>query len=194
MFPLANSAARSNMAVFKFLGSTSLFSFTAMNNSTAAGEVIDLDPATMVGLDEATQIALREKVSFVTLSLTVHPYKVFIGCRYPTNTLASTMYELPRHLGLDVFALDLSSLLVPNALMSICKPVPRQLKLVRFNVPGNPVPFTTHSCDDFFVSLKYEMLFDILESELQIEYVGQVAKKDIAEWLHDCRQARLGAK
>jgi hypothetical protein len=40
--------------------------------------------------------------------------------------------------------------------------------------------FTTHSCDDFFTSLKYERLFGILKCELRIEYLGQVAKKDFA--------------
>jgi hypothetical protein len=50
----------------------------------------------------------------------------------------------------------------------------------------------THLCEDFFESLEYEILFDPLA--LRIKYVGQVAKKDLAEWLRDCRQVRLGAK
>jgi hypothetical protein len=76
----------------------------------------------------------------------------------------------------------------------INKLAPSELKSVRFNIPENPVPFTTHSCYDFFGYLKYEILFDILKNELRIEYVRQVAKTDLAEWLRDCRQVRLGAK
>jgi hypothetical protein len=109
------------------------------------------------------------------------------------KTLASAMYDLPQDPGLGVFALDLSSLLAPNALMYECKPPPSDLKSVRFNIPGNPLNFTTHSCVEFYASLKYKMMFDILESELRIEYMGQVAKKDFSEWLRECHQIRLGA-
>jgi hypothetical protein len=38
------------------------------------------------------------------------------------------------------------------------------------------------------------MMFDILESELRIKYMGQFAKKYLAEWLRDCCQVCLGAK
>jgi hypothetical protein len=104
------------------------------------------------------------------------------------------MYELPRYTGLDAFALDLLSTLMPIDLMSECKQVPSELKLVWFNSPGNSVPFATHSCDGFFASLKYEILIDILESDFRIEYVGQVVKKYLVGWLSNCRQVWLGAK
>jgi hypothetical protein len=38
------------------------------------------------------------------------------------------------------------------------------------------------------------MLFDILEEQLCIEFMGKVAKKDLSEWLFDCRQVRKGIK
>jgi hypothetical protein len=176
------------MTVFDLLESTPMFSFTAMTIFTAAGAEVNLNADILAGLDGAAQFALREQVSNVTLSAMAHPDKVFSGCRSHMKNLASAMYALPRDPGLGGFALVLSSLLTPNDRMSKCKPAPSELKSVRFNSPGNPVHLTKHSCDDFFASLRYEMLFDILESDLRIEYEWQVAKKDLAEWLRDFRQ------
>jgi hypothetical protein len=92
------------MAVFDLLESTPLFSFTYMNIFTAAGSVVNLESVTLVGLYEAAQVALRAQVSFVTLSVTVHPDKVSSGCRSTMKTLSSALYELPRDIcsGLDV--------------------------------------------------------------------------------------------
>jgi hypothetical protein len=38
------------------------------------------------------------------------------------------------------------------------------------------------------------MIFDILEEQLCIEFVGKVTKKDLSELLRDCRQVRMGRK
>jgi hypothetical protein len=46
----------------------------------------------------------------------------------------------------------------------------------------------------FFSTVKHGMLFDILEEQLRIEFLGKVAKKDISEWLHDCRQLQMVIK
>jgi hypothetical protein len=48
---------------------------------TSTGAVVNLDSVTIAGLYEVAQVALREQVSFVTLSVTVHPDKVFSVCR-----------------------------------------------------------------------------------------------------------------
>jgi hypothetical protein len=61
-FLLVEYAARSKMAVFDLLKSTPLFSFTVIMIFTAAGAVVNLDSITLMGLDEAAQGALREKV------------------------------------------------------------------------------------------------------------------------------------
>jgi hypothetical protein len=127
-FLLANSAARSKMVVFDMMESTPLFRFTVMNIFTATETVVNLDSVTLAGLDEAAQVAMCEQVSFITLSVMVHPDKVFSGCRSPMKTLASTMYELPMDPGVDAFAIDLMSLLAPNALMSECNPAPSEIK------------------------------------------------------------------
>jgi hypothetical protein len=130
--------------VFYLLESPPLFGFTAMNIFTATGAEANLNSAILAGLDEASQVTLREQVSFITLSVMVHPDKVFSGCRSPMKNLASAMYELRRNPGLDAFALDVSSLFAPNDFMSKCKPTPSELKSVRLNIPGNPVHFATH--------------------------------------------------
>jgi hypothetical protein len=77
-FPLANSAARSKMAVFDLLESTPLFSFTAVKIVAATGAEVNLNSDILADLDEAAQVALREQVSFITLSVMVSPDKVFI--------------------------------------------------------------------------------------------------------------------
>jgi hypothetical protein len=128
-------------------------------------------------------VALCKQVSFVTLSVMVHMDKVFSGCRSPMKALVSAMYKLPRDPGLTTHLLW--TCFHYSCLMLLCP---------WFNSPGNPVPFTIHPCDGFFASLKYEMMVDILESEPRIEYVGQAAMKDLAEWLRDCRQVRFCAK
>jgi hypothetical protein len=92
--PLENSAVKSKISVFRSLHSTLFFGFAAMNIFTAAGTVINFDSSILAGLVPTAQVTICEQVSFVTLSVTVHPSKFFSGCRSPTNNVASVMYTV----------------------------------------------------------------------------------------------------
>jgi hypothetical protein len=104
------------------------------------------------------------------------------------------MFELPRDPLLNAYAPSLETLLNPTALMADCQSTPGHLNLFCFNGGINPIPFNSHSCEDFFSAIKHDKLFDILEEQLHIEFVGKVAKKDLSEWLRDCRQVRMDSK
>jgi hypothetical protein len=145
-FHLANSAAKSTMTAFDSLALSPLFSFAAMEVFTADGTLVNLSTASLVGPDAAAQLVLREMVSFVTVSVIVHPKLLAETCRTPTKTFSSAMFELPRDPLINAYAPSLETLLDPTALMEECQATTVHLKLVRFNGGSNPIPFTSHSC------------------------------------------------
>jgi hypothetical protein len=104
------------------------------------------------------------------------------------------MFELLCDPLLNAYASSLEMMLNPAALMADCQATPGHLKLVCFNGGSNPIPFTLNSCEDYVSAIKHDMLFDIPGEQLRIEFVGKVAKKDLSEWLRDCRQVRMCRK
>jgi hypothetical protein len=61
------------MMEFYRLSSSPIFSFAAMKVFTADGTLANLSATSFAGLDAAAQLVLGETVSFVTVSVTVHP-------------------------------------------------------------------------------------------------------------------------
>jgi hypothetical protein len=180
-FPFANYAAKSTMPAIDSLASSPIFSFAAMKVFTNDGTLVNLSAASLAGIDATSQLVLRETVSFVTVSVTFQPKLLAETFRTPPKTLSSAMFELPRDPLLNAYAPSLETLLNPAALMAECQATPGHLKLVRFNGGNNPIPFTSHSCEDFFAAIKHYMLFDILEEQVHIKFMGRVVKKDMPE-------------
>jgi hypothetical protein len=104
------------------------------------------------------------------------------------------MFELPRDPLHNACAPSISTLMHLSALMAEYKASPGQLELVRFNGGDNPLPFTSHSCEDFFSTIKEDMFFGILEEQVHIEFTGKFSEKGLSEWLRDCRQLRMSIK
>jgi hypothetical protein len=73
IFPLANSAAKSMMMAFYSLASSPILSFAAMKVFTAVSTLVNLSATLLAGLNAAAQLLLGETVSFITVSVTVHP-------------------------------------------------------------------------------------------------------------------------
>jgi hypothetical protein len=161
---------------------------------TADGTLANLSATSFAGLVAADQLVLGETVSFVTVSVTVHPKLFAETCQTPPKTFSSDMFELTRDPLINANAPSLETLLHPTAIVAEWQATSGQLQLVRFNGGSNTIPFTSHSCEYLFYVIRHGMLFDILEEQLCIEFMGKVAKKDLSEWLFDCRQVHKGIK
>jgi hypothetical protein len=61
------------MTAFGSLSSSPMFSLAAMKMFTADSTLVTLSAASLAGIDAAAHIVLRKTVSFVTVSVTVHP-------------------------------------------------------------------------------------------------------------------------
>jgi hypothetical protein len=103
-FPLANSAAKSMMTAFDSLASSPILSFAAMKVFTTDDTLVNLSAASLAVLDTTAQIVLQETVSFVTVSVIVHPEMLEETYRNPPKTLSSAMFELPRDPLLKAYA------------------------------------------------------------------------------------------
>jgi hypothetical protein len=74
--------------------------------------------------------------------VTLHPEQVDKECTTAIKIVSSVVFELPRDPLVDAHVPGLIILLTQQALVIECKPSPGKLKLIRFNSPGNPIPFT----------------------------------------------------
>jgi hypothetical protein len=126
--PLANSAVKSMMTAIDSLASSPLFSFAAMKVFTADGTLVNLSAASLARLKAVAQLVLQETVSFITVSVIVHPKLLEETWQTPPKRFSSAMFKIPRDPLINACAPSLETLLNPTALMAECQATPEHLK------------------------------------------------------------------